>query len=247
MLDNKIAFITGSTRGIGWAIAELFAKNGALVILNGHSDSGLLQKRLNELKAISTKNHDALLCDVGNLNQVTECYQKIFAKYKRLDILVNNAGILEDSLIGTITSDMVQKIYTVNVVGYINNIQYASRLMTRKKSGSIINIASIIGRFGNAGQLVYGSSKAAVIGMTYSAAKELAPLNINVNAIAPGFIDTDMVKKVPKDKYDNIMSSIKMGRIGTPKDVANAALFFASDLASYVTGQVLGVDGGMLI
>lgn len=247
MLSGKIAYITGSTRGIGWAIAEVFAHHGATVILNGHSDQNILDNRLAELKSISDRDHDAFLSDVSNIDRVKECFNKIFAKHKRLDILVNNAGIMEDSLIGTVTPELIDKIFRVNVNGVINNLQYASRLMSRKKSGSIINLTSIIGRFGNTGQVVYGGSKSAVIGITLSAAKELAPNGIRVNGVAPGFIDTDMTRKVPKEKYDSIVSGIKMGRIGAPEDIANATLFFASDYSTYITGQILGVDGGMTV
>ena len=135
----------------------------------------------------------------------------------------------------------------MNVFASLYHMQYAARLMTRNNAGSIINIASIIGRFGNAGQTVYGASKAAVIGATQSAAKELAPQSIRVNAIAPGFIDTDMVHQLAEDKFRERLASIRMGRIGQPADIANAALFLASDLSAYVTGQVLGVDGGMIV
>ncbi|MEM4260916.1 MAG: SDR family NAD(P)-dependent oxidoreductase [Candidatus Woesearchaeota archaeon] len=246
MLENKICFITGSTRGIGWSIAQTFARHGAIVIINGRNNE-LLLERFNELKNISYKEHQAILCDISDLNQVKECYNKIFSKFKKLDVLVNNAGILEDALIGTITQELINKIMSVNVYGAMYNLQYATKLMKRNNSGSVINVTSIIGRVGNSGQTVYGASKAAIIGLTYSAAKELASNKIRVNAIAPGFIDTDMIKNIPNEKYNQIISNIKMGRIGKPEDIANAALFFASDYSDYITGQVLGVDGGMLI
>lgn len=146
-----------------------------------------------------------------------------------------------------ISSETIENVLGTNLAGAIYHLQEASRLMGRNKSGSIINIASIIGRVGNEGQAVYGASKAGVIGLTLSAAKELAPKNIRVNAIAPGFIETDMVKALPEQKYTERLRSVKMGRIGQPEDVANAVLFFASEVSAYVTGQVLGVDGGMLI
>jgi len=170
-----------------------------------------------------------------------------YSEFRRLDIMVNNAGVLRDSLIGMIGSDDIDETLRINLRSVITGTQAASRLMLRNKSGSIVNIASIIGRFGNKGQLVYGASKAGVIGATYSAAKELAPSGIRVNAIAPGFIDTDMVRSINEDVFAERIRSIAMGRIGSPEDIADAALFFASDLSRYVTGQVLGVDGGMLI
>ena len=246
-LEGKIAFVTGSTRGIGWASARMLAAHGAQVILNGLSDEALLRQRMDELQAETGREADGYLFDVGSPDAVKECYAAIFKKHKRLDILVNNAGLLEDSLLGMVTPQNIEKIFHVNVQGVILNMQYGSRLMARNKSGSIINLSSIIGRQGNAGQVVYGGSKAAVIGITTSAAKELAATNIRVNAIAPGFIETDMVRGLPPAKFEERLQSIKMQRIGTPEDIAKAVLFFASDLSTYVTGQVLGVDGGMLI
>ena len=246
-LQGKVALVTGSTRGIGWASARLLAQQGATVLVNGRSDSQLLRQRVDELKSISGAESEGFPFDVGAADGVKECYAAIFKKYRRLDILVNNAGILEDSLLGMVTPENMARVFRVNVEGVILNMQYASRLMARNQGGSIINLSSIIGRVGNAGQVVYGGSKAAVIGITLSAAKELAPTNIRVNAVAPGFIDTDMVRQLPGEKFEERARSIKMGRIGTPEDVAKAVLFFASDLSAYVTGQVLGVDGGMLI
>ena len=146
-----------------------------------------------------------------------------------------------------ISSAKLEEAYRVNALGTIYIMQYASRMMMKHKAGSIINTSSIVGVHGNAGQVAYAASKAAVIGITTSAAKELAPLGIRVNAIAPGFIDTDMVRSLSPEKFKERLDSIKMGRIGTPQDVANCALFLASDLSSYITGQVIGVDGGMLI
>jgi len=160
---------------------------------------------------------------------------------------VANAGVLDDALIGMVTTDQIKRVFETNTYGVLYCAQYASRLMARNKSGSIINVASIIGTNGNVGQAVYGGSKAAVIGITHSLAKELAPSNIRVNAIAPGFIDTEMARSIPPEKFQERINSIKMGRIGSPDEVAKVILFLASDLASYVTGQTIGVDGGMLI
>ena len=246
-LEGKVAFVTGSTRGIGWVSARILARHGATLILSGFSNNELLQQRIEELKAEFGGEPAGFICDVGSPDAVKKCYGAIFKKFKRLDILVNNAGVLEDSLIGMITTQNIAKVFHVNVQGVILNMQYASRLMARNRSGSIVNLSSIVGRFGNSGQVVYAGSKAAVIGVTLSAAKELAPFNIRVNAIAPGFIDTDMVRAIPPAKFADRLQSIKMGRIGTPEDVARTVLFFSSDLSGYVTGQVLGVDGGMLI
>lgn len=246
-LEGKTAFITGSTRGIGWAIAKLFARHKATVLINGVSNKALLDERVAELRSTCGVEAEGFLFDVSNPEDVKAFYSGVLKKYKMINVLVNNAGILQDSLLGMITPELIQKIYTVNVFSVIYNMQYASRLMERAGGGSIINVSSIVGRFGNEGQIVYAGSKAAVIGTTMSAAKELASRKIRVNAIAPGFINTDMTKSLPEQKFEERVKSIKMKRIGNPNDIANAALYFASDLSEYVTGQILGVDGAMLI
>jgi len=242
MLNNKVCFITGSSRGIGWSLAKLFAKNGGVVIINGREDEKLTAN-LDELNQISSKDHSKINADISKLKNIKETYRIIYSKYKRLDVLVNNAGILTDALIGMTTETLVDELIATNQKAVLFNIQYAIKIMQRQKRGSIINIASIIGRRGNVGQVAYGSTKSAVIGITYSSAKELAPQNIRVNAIAPGLIDTNMIKNLSKDKLNDLRNSILMDRLGKPEDVAKVALFFASDLSEYVTGQVLGVDG----
>jgi len=244
---GKVVLVTGSTRGIGFAVAKRLAQSGANVFLNGVSDAALLEERRRALEEEVGRPVQALLFDVSNPAHVADAYRQIFQRCKRLDVLVNNAGILQDRLVGMIDEGTIQATLDVNVTGVILNLQAAARLMTRNKSGSIVNVGSIVGRVGNAGQVVYGGSKAAVMGITQSAAKELAAQNIRVNAVAPGFIDTDMTRKLPADIHEQRVQSIRMGRIGTAEDVADAVLFFASDLSRYVTGQVLGVDGGMLI
>lgn len=243
---RKVAFVTGSTRGIGWATARLLARHGATIVLNGRSGAHL-EARVAELSHEFDVPASGLPGDVSDPATVRGWYQSIFKVHKRLDILVNNAGVLEDALIGMISDDLVTRTFSINTLGAIHNLQAAARLMARHGGGSIINVSSIIGVRGNEGQAVYGASKAAIIGLTLSAAKELAAKNIRVNAVAPGFIDTDMTRALPKEKFEERMRGIKMGRIGTPEDVANAILFLASDMSTYVTGQVLGVDGGMLV
>jgi 3-oxoacyl-[acyl-carrier protein] reductase len=178
---------------------------------------------------------------------ISGAYRHIFSTYGRLDVLVNNAGILDDALLGMIQESSILETFETNTLAVLRNMQAAARLMRRGGGGSIINIASIIGVMGNPGEAVYGGSKAAVIGMTKSAAKELAPIGIRVNAIAPGFIDTDMTRAMAPARFDERLASVGMGRIGRPDDVANVALFLASDLSTYVTGQVIGVDGSMVI
>ncbi len=162
-------------------------------------------------------------------------------------MLVNNAGILDDALLGMVSDEMIERSFRVNTFGAIHHLQAAARLMQRNNEGSIVNLSSIIGVVGNEGQTVYAATKSALIGLTKSAAKELAPRRIRVNAVAPGFIDTEMTRALPPEKFEERSAGIKMGRVGTPEDIARSVLFFASDLSRYVTGQVLGVDGGMLV
>jgi 3-oxoacyl-[acyl-carrier protein] reductase len=215
--------------------------------LNGVRDQAGLDARAREIAAAHGVPVLSVLADVSSEEGAQQLIKTAHQEFRRLDIMVNNAGVLRDGLIGMIGAADIDETLRINLRGVISGTQAAARLMVRRKSGSIINITSIIGRFGNRGQLVYGASKAGVIGATYSAAKELAASGIRVNAIAPGFIDTDMARGISKEIFEERIRSVAMGRIGTPGDIANAALFFASDLSAYVTGQVLGVDGGMLI
>jgi len=246
MLSGKIAFITGATRGIGRSITEVFAENGANLILNSRDEESSLvfaEYLRNKYKV----NVDVVIFDISDADAIKDAFRKIFKLTKKLDIVVNNAGILESSLIGMVSKENIEKTYTTNVYAVYYILQYASRLMSRSKSGSIINLTSIMGVNGSEGQAVYSGSKAAIIGITKSLAKELALNNIRVNAIAPGFIETDMTCNLSPEKYKERVSSIKIGRVGKPEDIANVALFLASDLSSYLTGQVVGVDGGMLL
>jgi 3-oxoacyl-[acyl-carrier protein] reductase len=246
-LESKVAFITGSTRGIGLATACALARSGASIILNGAHDEDVLRGCAHQIQQEFGVECIGLLADAADPSAVRDCYAGIFQRFGRLDILVNNAGIPGDALLGTASREMIQQVFGTNTLGSIYHLQEASRIMSRKRSGSIINISSIVGRTGNEGQSVYAASKAALLGLTYAAAKELAPMNIRVNAIVPGWIRTEMTAELPENRYAERLASIKMGRIGEPDDVANAVLFFASDLSAYVTGQVLGVDGAMLI
>lgn len=247
ILQDKVCFITGSTRGIGWATAREFARHGATVILNHRGSAALLEERCGELEAEFHVTAMGLTADVNDAPAVKNCYAEIFRRFKRLDVLVNNAGIMQGALLGMITNETTRAVIDTNLVGSLIHLQEASRLMTRNRRGSIINLSSIIGRFGTEGQTLYAASKAAVIGMTMAAAKELAPKNIRVNAVAPGFIDTEMTRQLPPEKMQQSVAGIRMGRVGTAEEVAQVILFLASDMSSYVTGQVLGVDGGMII
>jgi 3-oxoacyl-[acyl-carrier protein] reductase len=225
----------------------MLARHGAHVVLNGRSDRELVDRRANELREEFGVPTLGLCADAANIEAVRGCYREIFQRFKRLDVLVNNAGILEGALLGMITDELVKRNFEINTFGAVYHLQEASRLMARNKSGSIINLTSILGRVGSEGQAVYAASKAAIIGLTLSAAKELAPKNIRVNAVAPGFIETDMVANLPEKTRQERLANIRMGRAGQADDVAGSILFLASDYSSYVTGQVLGVDGGMIV
>ena len=246
LLSGKTVLITGAGRGIGRAVAERFAAEGATLFLAVRNlEQGMLLA--GELQADYGIDCHAFTCDVSDADSVKALFRELFAHSKHLDVLVNNAGVLDDALIGMVTQAQVERTFASNSFSVLYCSQYAARMMQRAGGGSIINLASIIGRVGNSGQAVYGGSKAAVIGITQSLAKELAPQQIRVNAIAPGFIDTDMAHSLPEDKFQQRLQSIAMGRIGSADEVAKVALFLASELSSYVTGQVIGVDGGMLI
>ncbi|HHQ4592464.1 TPA: SDR family NAD(P)-dependent oxidoreductase [Aeromonas veronii] len=246
LLQGKRVLITGAGRGIGLAIARQFAAQGAELWLNGRDEEAIT--RMAEALGVEFGVPCMPLCfDVADPQAVKHAFQQLFGQTRQLDVLVNNAGVLDDALLGMVQQQQIERTFATNSYSTLYCSQYAARLMQRSGGGSIINMASIIGRVGNAGQAVYAGSKAAVIGITQSLAKELAASQIRVNAIAPGFIDTDMARSLPPAKFDERVASIAMGRIGTPDEVASVALFLASDLSRYVTGQVIGVDGGMLI
>ncbi len=247
MLKDRIVAITGAARGIGLATSLEFARQGATVVMLGRTEESLATSCATVKKEVGEAKIEPIVCDVSEPGSVRDAFQAIFHKHKRLNVLVSNAGVLDDALIGMVTSKQIERTFSINTYSVLYCAQYASRLIARSGGGSIINVSSIIGTNGNVGQAVYGGSKAAVIGITKSLAKELAPQNIRVNAIAPGFIETDMARSIGPEKYQERLKSIKMGRPGSAADVANVALFLASDLSSYVTGQVVGVDGGMLI
>jgi 3-oxoacyl-[acyl-carrier protein] reductase len=189
----------------------------------------------------------ALAFDASQPAAIREAYKSIFASYKRLDTLVNNAGVMRNSVLGMITDEAIRETFDINTIAVIHHVQEASRLMARHKSGSIVNLMSVVGRSGAEGQIVYAASKSALIGITLSAAKELAGKGIRVNAVAPGMIRTDLLATLPPDRLQQRLGSIGMGRFGEPEEVAQAILFLASDAASYVTGQILGIDGGMVL
>ena len=246
-LEGKVSIVTGSSRGIGNSIAKMLASAGSHIILNGISNGDALNKEAETISKDFGVTAIPFLGDVSNHINANELVKLAFNNFKRLDNVINNAGILNDSLIGMIKEDEIDSTFSINLKSIIHLTQASARLMMRNGGGSIINISSIIGRFGNKGQMVYGASKAGVIGATFSSAKELAPFNIRVNAIAPGYINTDMIKNIPAEIHEERLLSIGMGKIGEPEDIAKATLFLTSDLSQDITGQVLGVDGGMVI
>jgi 3-oxoacyl-[acyl-carrier protein] reductase len=246
LLADKNVWITGASRGIGQATAIEAAKNGARVILSARSEQGL-RDTASQVRSFSSVEPEIVAFDVTDTQAIKEAFKQVFAKLKRLDVLVNNAGVLKDSLIGMIDESQVDEVMRTNAHSVIHLMQGAARLMMRQHAGSIVNVSSILARTGNEGSLAYAASKAAIIGATKSAARELAPRGIRVNAVAPGVIKTEMIAHVPPAKMEERERAIKMGRLGEPEEVARVIVFLASDLASYVTGQIVGVDGGMCI
>jgi 3-oxoacyl-[acyl-carrier protein] reductase len=241
----KVAVISGGSRGIGLAaVSRLISEEYSVVILGRSMES--IRIGLESIGSLSDDVH-SIETDVSDANSVKNAFQEIYSKYKGLDVLICNAGVIDSALIGMVTEEKIHRVFGINVNGVLYCCQYGSRLMARRGGGSIINVSSIMGVSGAAGQSVYASSKAAVIGITKSLAKELAPSNIRVNAIAPGFIDTEMARSISPEKFQERLDSIKMGRIGKPEEVASVISFLAGDDSKYVTGQVIGVDGGMLI
>jgi len=245
MLQNKIVLITGAAKGIGRAIAELFANEGARLVLTGRNVEAL--ETLTATLLPHADGHLVYTMDVREIDSIRQVFEALSAQKIYIDCIVNNAGIMKDATLQMVKPELIRDIYETNVYGTILPTQYALKSFLRKRGGSVINMTSIIGTNGNLGQTIYGSSKTAIIGFTKSLSKELASLNVRVNAIAPGFIDTDMTKNMDPKFYEKNLQAIGMRRIGKPEDVAKVALFLASDLSAYVTGQVIGVDGGMII
>ena len=246
LLKGKVCLITGTSRGIGAATLQRFAEEGAIVYANARKMGSIDEV----CKELSTKYNTEVIpvCfDVRDESEAKKAIMKIKKQHGKLDVLVNNAGVMSDALIGMVNQQLMEEIFSVNVFAVMNMLQLANKLMSRQKNGSIINLSSIVGVEGNAGQLVYSASKGAVAALTKTAAKELAPNNVRVNAIAPGMIDTDMFRSIGEERMQEHLENIKMGRFGTPMDVANAIVFLASDLSNYVTGEILGVDGAALV
>ena len=246
-LSGKVALITGSARGIGKAIAQELANHGANIVINDILAKNEIDKTLEEIK----KNGNiavGIKADITVFDEVSTMMKEIINKFGKIDILVNNAGITRDSLLIRMKEEDWDAVIRINLKGTFNCSKSVAKYMMRQKStDKIVNISSVIGLIGNIGQVNYAASKAGVIGLTKSMAKELASRNINVNAVAPGFIETDMTKKLPEKVRQDLQKHIPLKRLGTVKDIAQVVYFLVSDSANYITGQVINVDGGMVM
>jgi 3-oxoacyl-[acyl-carrier protein] reductase len=243
-LSGKTALVTGASRGIGRAIAVRFAAEGAFVVVNYAGNEAAAGETL---AAIASAGGDAVLSrfDVGDAAQVDAAVKAIVAERGRIDILVNNAGVTRDNLLMRLTEDDFDAVVRTNLKGTFLVTKVVSRQMIRQRCGRIVNMSSVVGEMGNAGQSVYAATKAGILGFTKAMARELASREITVNAISPGFITTDMTEKLPEAARKEFSERIPLGRFGAPEEVAELALFLASDAAAYVTGQVVGINGGM--
>lgn len=233
LLENKVCIITGAGRGIGKVIAEQFVADGAIVYVN-------------DLQEPNVEGAKPIAFDVTDSNALKAGLMQVYKAEGRIDCIVNNAAIIQNQKLGMVTKPLLEKMYAVNVFAVIDIIQIASRLMARTGGGCFVNMASITGVVGSPGQVAYSSTKGAIITITKSAAKELAPMKIRVNAVAPGIVKTERFEELyeaSRDKINERIEKIGFGRLGTPQDIANAVSFLASDRASYISGQILGVDG----
>ncbi len=246
MVENKNAIITGGTRGIGREIARTLAENGANIAINYRNYNEEVEKLFEELKSYGVKVF-AAKCDVSNSEEVNNFVKEVKENFGTIDILVNNAGITKDGLLIRMSEKDFEDVIDVNLKGTFNTTKAVSSVMIKQRYGKIINLASVVGIAGNAGQCNYAASKAGIIGFSKSAARELASRNINVNCIAPGYINTDMTKVLSDKIKDEVVKNIPMRKIGEAREVANLALFLASNLSDYITGQVINVDGGMVM
>ena len=244
--ENKIVLVTGAGRGIGASIAKRFASEGAEVIVNYSGNDEAAQKTVDEITATGGQ-AQKYKCSVNDSESVKVMIDEIIKEFGRIDILVNNAGITKDGLMLRMTDEDFDRVIDVNLKGTFNCTKYVSKYMLKQKSGKIINISSVVGLSGNAGQVNYSASKAGNIGITKSAAKELSSRGITVNAVAPGYVDTDMTKVLSDNIRNEILKNIPLQRMGNVEDISNCVAFLASEDASYITGQVISVDGGMHI
>jgi len=244
-IENKIVIITGAARGIGFSLAETFAEHKAtVIILDINKD--IVE---NAIRKLSDKGYQAFgyEADITNSIRITEVFKEIYKKFGKIDVLINNAGITKDGLIMKMKESDWDAVMNVNLKGTFICTQKVSRYMLKQRDGVILNIASVIGLMGNAGQANYAASKGGIIALTKSTAKEFSSRNIRVNAIAPGFIETEMTKKLPEEVVKKYAEVIPLQRMGKPKDVANLCIFLASNMANYITGQTIQVDGGLIM
>jgi len=243
-LSGKVALVTGSARGIGRSIAEAFSAEGAIVVVNDVGNDAGARETLAAVTG-SGGNGTVEMFDVSDAAQVDAGVKNILAAHGRIDILVNNAGITRDNLLLRMSEEEFDAVLRVNLKGTYLLTKTVTRHMMKQRSGKVVNISSVVGMMGNAGQSNYAAAKAGIIGFTKSAARELAPRNITVNAIAPGFIRTAMTGGLPEAVQKTFLAQIPLGRFAEPQEVAELALFLASDASSYITGQVIGLNGGM--
>ena len=244
MTDKKVAVVTGASRGIGRAIALELGRRGNFVVVNYNGSAEKAEAVKQEIQAAGGE-ACAMQCDVSDYGACEAFMKDIIKEYKRIDILVNNAGVTRDGLLMQMKEEDFDAVVDTNLKGAFHTIRFAARQMLKQRSGRIINLSSVVGLRGNGGQVNYSASKAGIIGLTKSAAKELASRGITVNAIAPGFIETEMTAVLPEETKAATLKEIPLQKFGKPEDVAQAAAFLASEEAAYITGQVLCVDGGM--
>lgn len=245
-LENKTVLVTGASRGIGREIALTFAKEGANIVVNYSGSKEKAEEVVAEITALGQK-AIAYQCNVSDGDSVQNMVKETIAQFGSLDILVNNAGITRDNLLMRMKDDEWDDVININLKGVFLCTKAVTRQMMKQRAGKIINVSSIVGVIGNPGQANYVAAKSGVIGLTKTSAKELASRNITVNAIAPGFITTDMTDQLKDDVKEAMLAQIPLGKFGQAKDIANAALFLASDDANYITGQTIHIDGGMVM
>ncbi|QKE73053.1 3-oxoacyl-[acyl-carrier-protein] reductase [Arthrobacter citreus] len=246
MLNGKVALVTGGSRGIGRAIALSLAKNGANVVVNYSGNEAAALKVVEEITALGVK-AIAYKANVSNSEEVAALVKNTVDEFGSIDILVNNAGITRDGLLLRMKDADWDDVIDTNLKGVFNCIKAAAKFMTRQRNGRIINISSVVGQIGNPGQMNYVAAKAGVLGLTKTAAKELASRNITVNAIAPGFIETDMTNELNEQVRTQMLSNIPLQSFGQPEDIAHAVVFLAMDASGYITGQTINVDGGLVM
>lgn len=246
MLKGKVALVTGGSRGIGKAIALSLAKNGANVVVNYSGNEAAANQVVEEITALGVK-AVAYKANVANSEEVASLIKSTVDEFGSIDILVNNAGITRDGLLLRMKDADWDDVIDTNLKGVFNCIKSAAKFMTRQRNGRIINISSVVGQIGNPGQMNYVAAKAGVLGLTKTAAKELATRNITVNAIAPGFIETDMTNELNEQLRTGMLANIPLQSFGQPEDIANAVVFLATDASRYITGQTINVDGGLVM